>query len=422
MAPPWGSEVRLNNPPGGLDDPFLGSPGGQTNIFPVTFDQNAPFSLNGPFLSLSNDMASTNVHLWNVTVERQLGPSWVASAGYVGSRTYNIWESSRSTTALFVPVNGAAPSTANLNARRPLFLADPENGTFYGPLDLYVTDGKQRYDGMLLSVRGNGRYGSTIDANYALSNCYGSPEGSGGGTTNVSVGYNMPRDPRFRRRQLRGGPAAQLLGDRRDPIATIRERRAGAPLRPAGGWRELQGAHRPLAQHHHRPDIALNGQPGTQRVNQVLDDPYGDQSTNPQNGGIGFPEPAAFVQPASARLERWRATASAGQAARTSTWRCARLFRLTDTAEHRGSSRDVQRLQLVPMGTTEHGSAVPRPSGRSPNTALGAEGAPRIIQFGCEVRRSSVERFSQIDFAAAVYCGHSGRGRSEDRPLFIRRR
>ena len=34
VAPPWGSEVRLNAPPGGLDNPFLGSPGGQTNIFP----------------------------------------------------------------------------------------------------------------------------------------------------------------------------------------------------------------------------------------------------------------------------------------------------------------------------------------------------------------------------------------------------
>src|SRR6185503_18775540 len=56
VAPPWGSEVRLNNPPGGLDNPFLDSPGGQTNIFPVTFDQSAAFSLNGPFLSLTNDL------------------------------------------------------------------------------------------------------------------------------------------------------------------------------------------------------------------------------------------------------------------------------------------------------------------------------------------------------------------------------
>ena len=93
VAPPWGSEVRLNAPPGGLDNPFLGNPGGQTNIFPVTFDQNATFSLNGPFLSLTNDLESTNVHSFNVTVERQLSGRWFATAGYVGSRTNNIWES-----------------------------------------------------------------------------------------------------------------------------------------------------------------------------------------------------------------------------------------------------------------------------------------------------------------------------------------
>ena len=80
VAPPWGSEVRLNAPPGGLDDPFLGSPGGQTNIFPVTFDQNAPFSLNGPFLSLTNDLESTNVHSFNVTVERQLSGAVVCDS------------------------------------------------------------------------------------------------------------------------------------------------------------------------------------------------------------------------------------------------------------------------------------------------------------------------------------------------------
>ena len=77
VAPPWGSEVRLNNPPGGLDNPFLGNPGGQTNIFPVTFDQNAPFSLNGPFLSLTNDLVATNVHSFNVTLERQISAAMV---------------------------------------------------------------------------------------------------------------------------------------------------------------------------------------------------------------------------------------------------------------------------------------------------------------------------------------------------------
>ena len=36
-----------------------------------------------------------------------------------------------------------------------------------------------------------------MNANYTLSNCYGSPDGSGGGTTNVSVGYNIPGNPSF---------------------------------------------------------------------------------------------------------------------------------------------------------------------------------------------------------------------------------
>ncbi len=108
VAPPWGSEVRINAPTGGLDNPFVGS--GQTNIFPVTFDQNAPFSLNGPFLSLSNDMAATHVDLWNLTVERQISPVWFATAGYVGSRTNNIWEST--------PLNNAVPGTTPLNHAR----------------------------------------------------------------------------------------------------------------------------------------------------------------------------------------------------------------------------------------------------------------------------------------------------------------
>ena len=94
-------------------------------------------------------------------------------------------------------MGGAAPSAANINARRPLTLADPANGKYYGPVDMYVTDGKQRYNGMLLSVRGTGATASTVNANYTLSHCYGSPDGCGGGTTNVSTGYNKPDDPAY---------------------------------------------------------------------------------------------------------------------------------------------------------------------------------------------------------------------------------
>jgi hypothetical protein len=302
VAPPWGSEVRLNNPPGGLDNPFLGSPGGQTNIFPVTFDQSAPFSLNGPFLSVSNDLVSTNVQSWNFTVERQLGTRWFVSAGYLGSRTSNIWESKPLNNALFVPVNGVAPGTANVNDRRPLTLADPVNGKYYGAVDLYVSDGTQRYNGMLLSLRGTGRYGSTFTANYALSHCYGSPDGGGGGTTNISTGYNRPDDPHFDD----GNCTADRLHNFSMTASVESARLDNAAMRAAfSGWR-LTGSFRALT----GPwlnivtgsDIAQNGQQGTQRPNQTLDDPYGDQSINPVNGGIRWLNPLAFAQPTPGTL------------------------------------------------------------------------------------------------------------------------
>jgi hypothetical protein len=300
VAPPWGSEIRLNSPAGGLDNPFVGS--GQSNIFPVTFDVNAPFSANGPFLSLSNDMTSTNVHMWNVTVERQLGGRWIASAGYVGSRTNNLWESTPLNNSLFVPVGGAAPSAANLNARRPFTLADPTKGRFYGPVDLYVTDGTQHYHGMLLSMRGSGRYGTTVNANYTLSHCYGSPDGSGGATTNVSTGYNIPSNPGFDEGNCTSDRLQNFAVS--GSIASPRFDRAGmraafSDWRLAGSFRALTGSWLTILT---GVDIAQNGQAGTQRANQLLDNPYDDQSINTANGGIRFLNPLAFAQPAAGTL------------------------------------------------------------------------------------------------------------------------
>jgi hypothetical protein len=306
VAPPWGAEVRLNAPPGGLDNPFLGNPGGNTNIFPIPTTltkDNAVFSLNGPYESLNNNMKSTSVHLWNVTVEQQFGTSWIASAGYVGSHTNNIWETTPLNNALLVPVNGAAPSAANLNARRPLTLADPVNGKYYGILDTYVTDGTQRYDGLLLSVRRSASHGVLLSANYTLSHCFGSPAGSGGGTPNPGTGYNIPSDPHFddgncTTDRLQNFTLTAGVDTPRFDNAGLRAVASGWRL--VGGFRALTGPWVTITTGN--VDRALNGQATTQRANQVLDDPYGDQSINPQNGGMRFLNPLAFANPAMGTL------------------------------------------------------------------------------------------------------------------------
>jgi hypothetical protein len=298
VAPPWGSEVRINQPLGGLDNPFINTQG-QTNIFPVTFDQNAPFSLAGPFLSLSNDMAATHVDQWNITVERQVSRSWFVSAGYLGSKTSNIWESSPLNNAVFQNVGAAPPSAANINSRRPLFLQNQANGQYYGAVDMYVTDGKQQYNGMLLSVRKSGAR-TTMSANYTLSHCDGSPDGFGGATTNVSSGYNKPSDP--------GYDDGNCTADRLQNFTMTGSamsghyqgwKAIGSDWQLVGSFRALTGAWLNITT---GADVALNGQPGTQRANQVSDDVYGNQAVNPTTSAITYLNPAAFARPANGTL------------------------------------------------------------------------------------------------------------------------
>src|SRR5262249_10452287 len=215
-APPFGDEIRITNSPGGLDNPFVGS--GQSNIFPTpTASPNVVYTLAGPYLSLNYDMKTPYVDLWNVTVERQIAPTWVVSAGYVGSRTADILESTplnnpNPSTTVTRDLNGnisaacvptaanfqtCMTATATLNQRRPFYLANPAQGQYYGSVDAYVTDGTQRYNGLLLTVARRAARGATVSANYTLSHCYGSPDGSGGGTANLGTGYNDPNNPHF---------------------------------------------------------------------------------------------------------------------------------------------------------------------------------------------------------------------------------
>jgi carboxypeptidase family protein len=339
VAPPWGSEVRLNAPPGGLDNPFLGNPGGNTNIFPIPSTltkDNAVFSLNGPYESLSNDMASTSVHLWNVTVEQQIAANWLVSAGYVGSRTNDIWETT--------PLNNAVPGTTAINLRRPLTLADPVNGKYYGILDLYVTDGTQRYNGMLLSVRRSAARGVTFSANYTLAHCFGSPDGSGGGTPNPATGYNIPADPHFDD----GNCTSDRLHNFTMTAGVESPRFESAGLRAvASGWR-LVGGFRAIT----GPwltvstggiDRAQNGQGGTQRANQILDDPYADQSINAQNGGLKFLNPLAFGNPALGTLGTSQRNSVRGIGTKNVDMALSRNFRLGNTKaiEVRGEAFNV---------------------------------------------------------------------------------
>src|SRR5207237_10061282 len=84
-----GSEFWLFSPVGGLDNPLADFPGG--NIFPVTFDKNARYSAYGGFLTHNYDTKTTQVHNWNLSIQRQLRRDWLVSASYIGNESAHLW-------------------------------------------------------------------------------------------------------------------------------------------------------------------------------------------------------------------------------------------------------------------------------------------------------------------------------------------
>jgi hypothetical protein len=317
-APPWGSEVRLTRPAiGPFNDPFVGS--GVTNPFPITFDANAAFSPNGPFISFPSDLETTRVHSYNVAYQRQIGDNMAVSASYIGNYTTNLWDVVTGNPGI-VPGGGSptAPCTintvtgprvvtpcnsANVDARREITQLNPEVGRFISFLDYFTDTGTQKYNGMLLQVQRRAANGMNVSANYTLSKCEGHPSG-GGGTANVASGYMTPvsiinppsEDEKLRRLDLDYGPCE---ADRRhifglNGVITVPEFEGRAMRMVLSNWR-LAGSFRASSGSRLTVttgiDRALTGNQGQQRANQVSDNVYGGTLDNYLNA-------AAFAQPA----------------------------------------------------------------------------------------------------------------------------
>jgi hypothetical protein len=102
----------------------------------------------------------------------------------------------------------------------------------------------------------------------------------------------------------------------------------GKDWRVVGGFRAITGPWMTVLT---GLDRAQNGQIGTQRVNQVLDDPYGDKSVNPVSGGIRWLNPQAFAQPALATFGDMARNSVRGPGYKNVDMMVARVFRLAGT-------------------------------------------------------------------------------------------
>jgi hypothetical protein len=398
-GPPWGSRLTLSSPVGGLEDPWRDVPGG--NIFPYELDKNAQFPPAGLYYTQPYDMGTPYSQTWNLSIQRQIGQSWMVSATYMGSNLMHAWGNKPLNPSIYFPgaadangncfaqgytfrtTAGATCSTlGNTDARRRLTLERPEDGAKMAFVAESEDGGTQAYSGMVLGVERRTASGLSVNANYTFSHCI----------SDKSNQYNPMSDhpdntwlDENNRRFDRGN----CLSDRRHifNLTSVAEtpQFANPTLRVlATGWR-LSGIYRlssggPLDAGSGTgiilgSDRAFNGLEGSypkQRPNQVLADPYGDKSAGPRSR---FLNPQAFSTPDVGTLGNLGRLSIRGPRVWSFDMALSRVFRFRETQrlEFRAEAYNVTNSFLAQEPIADFSNA---------NFGVIRESRdPRILQF-----------------------------------------
>ncbi len=166
---PFGSADSISG--ANMTNPFASQTGG--NPFPAIVKQIGigVYAPNAPFLLAGSQTTSplANFHpvymnQWNLSVQRQLGTSWLVSANYIGNNTIHMISGEGENQSVFLGLgpctlaNTAAgtlgtttyptcSTAANANARRVLSLINPQQGQYYAGVNLLDDGGTGEYEG-----------------------------------------------------------------------------------------------------------------------------------------------------------------------------------------------------------------------------------------------------------------------------------
>jgi hypothetical protein len=386
QAPPFGNRTLLTDPPGLFDNPYSVIGGDPHPIVTNRDTQYVPF---GAFGATDPDINSPRIQSWNVTIERELTTNWGVAASYLGSYSDRLWNQLQINPAVFLGTGpctlqgvfyAVCSTTANTDQRRVLLQSgeNPSAARLIGNLDLHVSIGEQTYRGLKLSFRRRSADGLSLNGNYTLSRCFG--DVTVGGFPQLAQGYTNPADPEYDRGhcdQDRTHLAAFTVGYKTPELGGV----AGAV---ASNWRvsgilnARSGAWLTVTTGR---DVTLIGQRfQEQRVNQVLDNPYGDKSIG------NYLNPAAFAQPALGTFGDHERNSIKGPAYWAIDLALSRLVTFgAQSVEFRLESFNLtNHVNLGNPNTTLTAGTFGKITSLagSGTNALGPVTAPRIMQFG----------------------------------------
>ena len=377
-APPWGNRSLITTTI--FDDPYSVVGG---NPHPIATNANTVFPAFGAFGIMDPNINPPRVQSWNVTLEKQLGENWSATANYLGRYSDHLWAELAINSGVFMglgpcTINGVAypvcSTNANLNQRRKFSLENPREGGLLGFVDQHNDAGWQKYQGVRLTMtRRAGPNGVSISANYTRSYCIGTA--TPGSFAQIASGYTNPDDPDMDkghcdqdRKHLANatvGYQTPEVGNRAVRLLVSNWRVSGVLNIRSGQWLNIVTG----------VDNALNGQL-QQRPNKVSDDVYGPKTLN------NYLNRAAFAAPAPGTFGNLEYRGVEGPGYGAVDMALSRLINL-------GATRTLE-LRVEAFNVTNRfnwGVATGNPAFTNLNSSQFGRivqhgGTPRIMQFG----------------------------------------
>ena len=320
-------------------NPWANEPGGDP--FPLSYGRNltrdaAIWPAYAVVTTTDYNTANMQVYQWNLSLQKQIGTAWLASATYLGNNTIHMWAAQEINPAVFLGTGpcslagvsvGTCSTTGTTNQRRRLSLANPLTGQYFGPIAHIDAGGTANYNGLILSLERRAGRGITLGGNYTWSHCISDPGGAASIQGTGATGYTNPDNRRFDR-----GNCAVAGTDRRQVFnlsATAETPRfSNSALHVLGsGWRLspilkiLSGDYMNVTT---SQDRALTGLP-SQRANQLLANPYGDKTVK------NYLNTAAFALPSLGTLGNLGAYSIRGPSSWQFDTALSRTFQLRET-------------------------------------------------------------------------------------------
>ena len=186
---PWGYNVALTVPAGGLANPYLGYPGGNPFPTPIPPTKNTTFPTAGQYINFPLNLHHMYHQQWDLSYQRQLGPNWLITAAYLGSKATHLRTSTEANPAVYIP---GASTVANTQSRRLLTILNLSQGPFFSNITQADDGVSTNYNAFRLSAQHRFATNFTFLTVYTWSHCMQNAETYGNRNSIGSALYQNP--------------------------------------------------------------------------------------------------------------------------------------------------------------------------------------------------------------------------------------